>query len=66
MADYILDTEYWPSRSFPINYWPVIGVPPIAIATAASETPRSAVELDIAETHSASDLMAVIADTRSL
>ncbi len=42
------------------------GATPLATVTAASETPRSAVELDIAETHSASDLVAVIADTRSL
>ena len=64
MADYILDTEYFPERTFPTNYWPVIGGGPTV--TAASETPRSATEIDIAETHSASDLVAVIADTRSL
>ena len=55
MADYILDTDVFPDRTFPLNYWPVIGVPPIVIATAASETPRSA-----------SDMVPVIADAQGL
>ena len=64
MADYILDTEYLPDRTFPTNYWPVIGGG--ATATAASETPRSGTEVGVAEPRSASELVAVIADVRSL
>ena len=66
MADYILDGEYWPSLSFPRYYWPVVGTPPIPTATAASETPRSGTEVGVAEPRSASELVAVIADVRSL